>query len=535
MGEAEEKAGRPDASTVKENPLLEAKTEGKRVEAVTVHPRLVPRGFEIVEAYSIREPFVRVAIAQNAETGETLYLVDEAKLTRREKRIYDRIVETLEWELRPADELEDPYEHFRKTAVRVVYKYRIRLGKIPGVSWSKILYYVERDVLGYGPIDPLMNDPNLEDISCDGVGKPIYVWHRHYESIPTNVVFETEEELNEFILKLAHKAGKHVSTAWPILDAMLPGMHRVAATFSREISTGGSTFTIRKFREDPISIVDLVNFGTVDAETAAYLWITMEYKMPALIIGVTGSGKTTLLNALTCLFRPTLKVVTIEDIPELRLPLENWVQLVARPSYSLGTERVGEISLFDLVKVSLRYRPDVIIVGEVRGEEAYVLFQALSTGHGGLTTIHAEDVDAAVKRLTAPPMNIPEGYIPLMKLGMIVRRVRLFSEKYPAGRVARRVAGVYEVEDVGRYNTVSLWNPFTDSFEKNFKESLLLSEISESIGRTYEDLLEEVSRRSTVLRWMAAKGIRSYKDVARIVQLYYADPVKVYSRAKEEA
>ncbi|MEM4461537.1 MAG: type II/IV secretion system ATPase subunit [Candidatus Bathyarchaeia archaeon] len=502
---------------------------------VTITPTLIPKGFRIIEGYSIREPYVRIAIVRNDETGEILYLVDEVKLTRRERSIYLRIIETLEWELKPIEETEDPYEYFRKTAVKTIHKYRIRLGNIPGVSWAKILYYAERDILGYGKIDALMKDPNLEDISCDGYGRPIYVWHRRYEYIPTNVMFEDEEELNEFVLKLAHKAGKHVSTAWPILDAMLPGMHRVAATFSKEVSTSGSTFTIRKFREDPISVIDLINFGTIDPETAAYLWIAMEYKMPTLIMGVTGSGKTTLLNALTCLFRPTLKVVTIEDIPELRLPLENWVQLVSRPSYSLGPERVGEISLFDLVKVSLRYRPDIIIVGEVRGEEAYVLFQALATGHGGLTTIHAENVEAAVRRLTSPPMNIPDGYIPLMKLGMIIRRVRIFSEDNPAGRITRRVAGVYEVKGVGSYNRVSIWDPYRDRFEKNLNDSFVLREIAETIGRSYDQLLEEVSRRSTVLRWMASKGIRSYKDVASMVHLYYADPWRVYERAVKEA
>ncbi|MEM2739570.1 MAG: type II/IV secretion system ATPase subunit [Candidatus Bathyarchaeia archaeon] len=502
---------------------------------VSLSPGVVPKGFRVLESYSIREPYVRVALARNDETGEIVYLVDEVKLTRREKAVYKQVLETLEWELKPLEEAEDPYQHFRKTAVRTVYKYKIRLGEVPGVSWGKILYYAERDILGYGPIDAMMRDPNLEDISCDGPGKPIYVWHRQYESIPTNVRFEDEEELNEFILKLAHKAGKHVSTAWPILDAMLPGVHRVAATFTKEISTGGSTFTVRKFREDPITIVDLINFGTIDPETAAYLWMAMEYKMPALIIGVTGSGKTTMLNALTCLFRPTLKVVTIEDISELRLPLENWVQLVARPSYSLGPEKVGEISLFDLVKVSLRYRPDVIIVGEVRGEEAYVLFQALATGHGGLTSIHAEDVDAAVKRLTSPPMNIPEGYIPLMKLGIIIRRGRLFSDEYPAGRITRRVAGVYEVKGPGSYNTVALWDPYRDRFEKRVNDSLVLTEISGLVGRSTDSLLDEVSKRSSVLRWMASKGIRSNKDVASVIHLYYADPERVYRRVVERA
>ncbi len=1471
----------------------ETRGELARKKIEKVEEPLIPRGFKVVERYSIYEPFVHAVIVQNPETGETRYVVDELKLTRREKFIYDRVVETLQWELKPLTEVEDPYSYFKKMAARVIHKYRLRLGRLPGISWSKILYYVERNLLGYGPIDPLMRDPNLEDISCDGVGKPVYVWHRRYESIPTNIVFRNHQDLDEFIIRLAHKAGKHISIAWPILDAMLPEMHRLAATFSREVSTSGSTFTIRKFREDPITIIDMINFKTLDAGTAAYLWIAMEYKMPAMIMGVTGSGKsvsgksrilavvdgipgvftveeiwkrfsdkalklgtmeiivepevlvrtfdsqslkakwvkprylirhrndkkmyrvllasgryvdltedhsllifdgirfreakpiediigvyvpiprspigpaklslrkvlklldkeklyvhlddnvrrllkatsehlagqtkllevlgckstgsfrqkrlrlevlarlleslpditledvmvssrqgtplklldtllkpefaallgyyvsegyrdngnavittsdveivaelcarlgypckvsqyngktpriviggtlgrlilatgagdvarnkrlpliywamplewkvaflrayidgdghigareleissaseqlawdlvfafselgitatlrrkrirdrlyyrviistyyygrlaelgiistkhvkkkkyawsrfddipasliasdtaawkeislmskkgrlalvkmrflrggmiakqtlarliersglelqhlaryldpgvafdrvvdvmeakqeefvydfeipgtqtfeannvivhnTTLLNSLTCMFRPTIKVVSIEDTPELRLPLDNWVQLVSRPSYGLGPEKVGEVTLFDLVKVSLRYRPDIIIVGEVRGEEAYVLFQALAsvsgdtpvlirgpdgkvrlveigefvdqfyaegeeriakrvegfevlshngfqavwkpvkyvlrhstdkiyrvvvesgaeiratgshsvfvadpetleikekpvkeikpgellitytevplqrrsarpvirtarylrrkigativeastgsatllvrggghglprsieldedlayvfgvyiadgcvkhhrgsricltlgnkengiaervtgilwrkfgvkptvtrrrtytiyefnhtllaelfeklmgsrleekrvpdplweapasvvraffeglradsrrtlkrryinyatanrrlaqelvwlarlhgwysemyvekgtgknhgkqyynvniyfdkqhkrpnaaekipvkpllklaelaeaksmpfeltyvrrrkyvsrkvaekllqwitskgriegkatelyrrildymngklrvievrrievedykgyvydlsvpetesffggntpvllhnTGHGGITTIHAESVDAAVKRLTSPPMNIPEGYIPLMKLGIIVKRVRIFSPDYPAGRIARRVSGVYEIKDVGRYEPVVQWNPFKDTFDKKFRDSMVLREISESIGKTYDELIEEMSRRSVVLQWMAWRGIRDYREVARVIQAYYANSEKVFKHAEEE-
>ncbi len=514
-----------------------SKPRGRQTQVVPKPPEessLIPKGFKPVERYSVYEPYVHIVIAQNPDTGETRYLVDELKLTRRERIVYGRVVETLQWELKPFGEVKDPYAYFTRMARRVVLKYRLRLGKLPGISWSKIIYYVERDLLGYGPIDPMMRDPNVEDISCDGVGKPIFVWHRKYESIPTNVVFDKAEELDEFVLRLAHKAGKHLSTAWPILDAMLPGMHRLAATFSKEVTTSGSTFTIRRFREDPITIIDMIKFGTIDAGTAAYLWMAMEYKMPALIMGVTGSGKTTTLNALACLFRPTLKIVSIEDTPELRLPLDNWVQLVSRPSYSLGSEKVGEITLFDLVKVSLRYRPDIIIVGEVRGEEAYVLFQSLATGHGGVTTIHAESVDAAVKRLTSPPMNIPEGYIPLMKIGLIIKRIRLFSKEYPAGRIARRITGVYEIRDYGRYTPVVLWDPFKDKFNKKLEDSMVLQEISETVGLTYEQLIEEIAKRTVVLRWMAWRNIREYREVAKVIQAYYASPERVFRHANKE-
>ena len=339
----------------------------------------VPRGFSVVEVKNINLPWVRSLVVRNRETGEVRYLVDEVPLNRDEKRVFNRIVDLLYWELRPPPPDADPYKYFASEARKVIARFRVRLGRTPGISWGKILYYVERDTVGFGPIDALMRDPDVEDISCSGVGKPIYVWLRRYEYVPTNIVFESERELDVFITRLVHKTGKHISVAFPVVDAILPGGHRLAATYRREVSTSGSTFTIRKFREDPITISDMISWGTVSPELAAYLWTVIESKMCGLVLGITGAGKTSTLNSLATLLRPNVKVVTIEDTPELKLPLENWVQLVARPSYGLGMHKIGEVSLYDLVKVALRYRPDVIIVGEVRGEEAYVLFQAMAS------------------------------------------------------------------------------------------------------------------------------------------------------------
>ncbi len=340
-------------------------------------------GFKVIETYPLQDPWARARIVQNPETGETWYIVDEIPMSKEEREIYRKLIDILYWELEPPKDVDTKrlHEYFTKAAKDVMRRYRIKFSESidPSISWEKIEYYVIRDMLGYGKIDPLMRDPNIEDISCDGVGKHIYVWHRKYESIPTNIIFDKESELDALIAKLAHKAGKHVSVAFPIVDAILPEGHRLAATYKREVSMAGSSFTIRKFREQPLSVIDLIKGGTISEDVAAYFWLAMEFKMTGLIMGVTGAGKTTLLNALSTLFRPTIKVVTIEDTPELKLPLENWVQLVARPSYGIGPERIGEITLFDLVKVSLRYRPDVIIVGEVRGEEAYVLFQAIAS------------------------------------------------------------------------------------------------------------------------------------------------------------
>ena len=406
-----------------------------RVEPLTIG---VEKGFKVVESYPLEDPWARAVILQNPSTGETLYYVDEIQLTREEREVYKRLMDILYWELEPPKEGVDPREHFKKQAKSVIEKYRLKLMETisPAISWGKIYYYVIRDTVGYGPIDALMKDENIEDISCDGVGRPIYVWHRRYESIPTNIRFTSDEELDSLVIKLAHKAGKHVSVAFPIVDAILPGGHRLAATYKREVSMSGSTFTIRKFREKPLSIIDLLKGGTMSPDLAAYLWLAMEFKMTGLIMGVTGSGKTTTLNALTTLFRPTIKVVTIEDTPELRLTLENWVQLAARPSYGLESRR-GEITLYDLVKVSLRYRPDVIIVGEVRGEEAKVLFQAIASVSWDTPILIKDD----------------NGTFRLVRIGEFVDK--FYKDEYEE-RIAKPVKGYWVLSHDG-YKAV--WKP----------------------------------------------------------------------------
>lgn len=352
------------------------KTEEEKVVYLPLQPE-----YEVIDEYWIQKPFSKVKIAVIPELGgQRVYFIEEVQLTPEERKAVDKLIDILSVELNPPEGFEeDIRKHVIEEARRLVKKYRRAIRGLSKESWEKVIYYIERDLLGYGPIDVMMRDYKLEDISCDGVNRAIHVWHREYESIPTNVIFVDKEYLREFIIKLAHMAGKHISAAFPIVDAMLPGRHRLAATYGEEVSPRGSTFTIRKFRERPLSIVNLLESGNIDEWTAAYFWLMLENRITAMIIGATAAGKTTLLNALTSFFKPGFKIVTIEETPELNLPHENWVQLVSRESYGLGEAKVGEISLFDLVKVSLRYRPDYIIVGEIRGEEAFVLFQAMSS------------------------------------------------------------------------------------------------------------------------------------------------------------
>jgi flagellar protein FlaI len=481
------------------------------------------KGYRIVESYPVREPFAYINIVEDEATGKIYYEVYEISLSEDEKRIYNEMKDFIVWELKPIASLDiDATKEVLKTARRVIREFQIRFTKTPGLSWSKIEYYIERDLAGYGVLDPIFRDRYIEDISCNGPRKPIYVWHRKYESIPTNIEFVSEEELDEYILKLTHMAGKHISVAYPVLDAILPGGHRLAATFRKEVSTSGSTFTIRKFSESPITIADMISFKTISPDIASYFWLAMDYKLTTLILGVTGAGKTSTLNALATLLRPTYKVVTIEDTPEIRLPHDNWVQLVSRPSY-IGSG-VGEVSLFHLVKLSLRYRPDVIIVGEVRGEEAFVLFQAIATGHSGMTTLHAENIDAAVKRLTSEPMNIPESYIPLINIAMVIRRVQIRDEK---GRIrpARRITNVWEVKDFNNYIEIAKWNPIEDGFSIDLRNSVMLRRIGELTGLSIDSLLEELEKRKALLEWLVKTGKNDYRSVSTYIYRYYVDPI----------
>jgi flagellar protein FlaI len=323
-------------------------------------------------------------------------------------------------------------------------------------------------------------------------------------------------------------AGKHVSSAFPIVDASLPGKHRLAVCYRREVTPFGTAFTIRKFREDPYSMIDLINIGTFSEEMAAYFWMCLENRASIMVLGGTAAGKTTALNALACLIRPGNKIITIEETAELNLPHDNWVSLIARQSYGLGGSGVGEVALFDLVKTSMRHRPDILIVGEVRGQEAYVLFQALATGHGGMCTMHAENLDSAIKRLTSKPMEISPAYIPLMNIILSIQRVHLI--KGTEKKAYRRVMNVSEVADYEDYRGIFKWHPAEDEHLSSFDKSALLSSISERIGVAKKDLQAEMDRRKDVLHWMRERNIRSYKDVAAIIAEYSAKPKQIYEK-----
>jgi len=482
----------------------------------------LPENAQVIETYLIQPPYSKVTIVSLPELGGAkAYHIEEIELADQEKEILQKLTDIISREIEPPEKDTDPKTHIENEAHRLAKKYGFAK-KLTQDSWPKILYYLHRDLIGFGPIHVIMNDRMIEDLSVNGVDLPVYVWHRKHESMPTNLTIIDEEALDNLIVKLTHLAQKHISTAFPILDAMLPGKDRLAATFKREVSPKGGSFSIRRFREEPFSITDLIELGTIDEKLAAYFWLLIENRLTIAVIGGTGAGKTSTLNALASLVKPAMKIVTVEEIPELNLPHENWVQLVGRESYGLGMMKTGEVTLFDLVKTSLRYRPDYIVVGEIRGEEAFVLFQALATGHGGLTTLHADSLDYAVKRLTSPPMNVSKTYVPLINVATIQERVQLPNPKSDM-TFGRRLKSVVEVVDYEEYRTIATWNQMNDRFEVDLNESELLRKIALRHGTSMKDVLEEIENRALLLHDLKVKGIRRNVDAAKHITNYYLE------------
>ena len=485
------------------------------------------------EFYAVNYPHGYARIQADKKTGKLQYITVEPTMNDGETQALAELKSVLKEEANvPLATLKDEMlleEHLTKMIKRSVKAFGL---KIPKESIDKFIYYVKRDFLGYGILDIPMHDPNIEDISCNGTGIPIYVWHRHYESIPTNIAYNSKEALDSFITRLAYKAGHQISVSRPILEGTLREGFRVHLTLE-EVSKRGDTFTIRKIKANPFTIIDLVNFGTVSAHMAAYFWILVENARSIIVAGATASGKTALLNSISMFIRPEMKVVTIEEVRELHLH-ENWIPMVTRPSFQPGVE---EVTLFDLLKSSLRQRPDYIIVGEIRGEEAYTLFQSISVGHGGLCTIHAEDVETVEKRLLTKPMNIPPMLIPMMNAIVLIGRTKLNETTVRRVLDVSEITGLDEKSGRASFKKIYKWEPESDSHifgARSANEIYIFEKIAELKHIPMETLLTELERRENVLEWMVHKNIKSYDEVANVVRRYYADPDDVCSRARLE-
>ncbi|MFX1514207.1 MAG: type II/IV secretion system ATPase subunit [Promethearchaeota archaeon] len=494
----------------------------------------------IKESYPLIPPFAYALIQTDPNTRETKYQVIEVPLSTKEgeilKMIKDILSDEFDVDFGVLREEGKAREYLRRKVMDIVKTYGIKHLKQDEKAFEKVVYRVQRDFLGFERIDAILKDHAIEDISCDGTGLPIYVYHRKHESLPTNVIFENDDELDSFVIKMAQRAGRHISVAHPLLDASLPDGSRIQVTYGREVTQRGSTFTIRKFRSDPLTITDMLNFGTIDEKIGAYFWLILENSGSIIISGGTASGKTSLLNSLAMFIRPGNKIVSIEDTAELNIPHENWIPSVARAGFGVadasGRMR-GQITMYDLLRAAMRQRPDFLFVGEVRGEEAYIMFQAMATGHAGMGTIHGDSVAGVIRRLESEPMNIPRQMVQALNVISVQRRIRRGNVNVRRSYEIQEIVGVDPVTQELILNKIFAWNPRDDSFTY-FGRSSLLEQILEEQNLTMEELNDEWDRRALVLNWMARKKIEHYEQVAEIVRDYYSAPDQTYDRARRE-
>lgn len=491
----------------------------------------VPRFVTISDSTQSTSQYYTVVVKDPTAESGLRYTVVEPSLTDADKANFAEIkkilINELTVDLNKLKSKDEAEEFLKSKILEVIEKYNLQVAK---ETLPKLYYYAVRDYIKMGKIEALLHDHMIEDISCDGVSVPLYIWHREYESIPTNVMFETEKELDDFVMRMAYRAGRHISLATPIVDASLPDGSRVQITYGYEVTKKGSTFTIRKFRADPLTIVDLIIFNTLSTDIAAYLWYMVEKRLTLLVAGGTASGKTTTLNGIGSFIAPGQKVVSIEDTQEINLLHENWIPAVSRQAFISGDS--GEITLFDLLRASLRQRPDIIIVGEVRGAEAYTLFQAMATGHGGFSSVHADSVKATITRLTSEPMKIPSALIS-NSLDLVLLQLKLKLGTKSVRRVLQiaEIVGVDEATGEFIFNDAFKWDPARD-LHVSTGRSIAFEKIRKRYGEKMEYIVHEINKRKAVLEWMVRNNIRRHKEVSDVIAQFYSNPDSFYEKIR---
>ena len=488
-------------------------------------------GIEEMEMYPVNEPYAYVRITYDHSTHEYMYHVIEPILSDPEKdllkELKERLFETLDINTKDISK-EDARQKLRTAANDIMDDFGLRLSP---VEREKIHYNMFKDFLGDGLIDPIMHDKYIEDISCDGVHTPLFAFHSSYESMKTSIAYHTAEELDSFVTKLAQRAGKYISIAEPILDATMQDGSRIQMTLGQEVTAHGSTFTIRKFKDEPITPTDLIEWHTFSPLAIAYIWLCVESGKSAIFAGGTASGKTTSLNAISLFIPPMAKIVSLEDTREVKLPHPNWIPSVTRDSFD--TAGRGEINMYELLRAAMRQRPEYIIVGEVRGKECQTLFQAMSTGHVTYSTTHADSVASVVHRIENPPMDVPRNMLSALDFICVQVQARV------GGKRIRRNKQIVEILDIDPRtnelitNEVFKWRSATDEHSYSGK-SYLLEEIMEAKGWSDNRMREELKRRQEVLEWMRIKKIRHYKDVAKILISYHRDPESVIEKVRKD-
>jgi len=488
-------------------------------------------GIEEMEMYPVNEPFAYIRITYDHTTHEYTYNVLEPILTDAEKELLvelkERLFDTLDINTKDITK-EEARRKLRVSADDIISDFGIKLAP---EQREKIHYNMYKDFLGDGLIDPIMHDKYIEDISCDGVNVSLFAFHASYESMKTTLSYSNASELDSFVTKLAQRAGKYISIAEPILDATMQDGSRIQMTLGHEVTAHGSTFTIRKFKDEPITPTDLIEWRTFSPLAIAYIWLCVENGKSAIFAGGTASGKTTALNAISLFIPPMSKIVTLEDTREVKLPHPNWIPSVTRDSFDSAGR--GEINMYELLRAAMRQRPEYIIVGEVRGKECQTLFQAMSTGHITYSTTHADSVASVVHRIENPPMDVPRNMLSALDFIAIQVQARV------GGKRIRRNKQIVEILDIDPRtnelitNEVFKWRSATDEHSYSGK-SYLLEEIMEAKGWDETRMREELKRRQEVLEWMRIKKIRHYKDVAKILISYHRDPEAVVEKVRKD-
>ena len=487
----------------------------------------IPPEYEQIDRYWVEKGRSLVVIALNKKTNQKEYLLYEPALSEFEYELLERLFEDLRDVLiLSSDEIKkDPKRILLEKVNDLIDDYGITPDSL---SLFKIQYYLIRNFTGWSRIEALMKDSQIEDISCDGNNIPLFLYHRIYSNIKTNIAFESDA-LNSLAIALAQRSGKHISTGSPMVDATLPDGSRLQLTLGSEVTTRGTSFTIRKFREDPYSPVELMENGTFNAESLAYLWLAIENNKSLLFVGGTASGKTTSLNAVSLLIPPVAKVVSIEDTREITLYHDNWIASVTRDGSAEGG---NAIKMFDLLKSALRQRPEFILVGEVRGPEAQTLFQAMNTGHTTFSTMHAGSVDAAIHRLESEPLNVPRNMIQALNILCVQELLYRGTERVRRVQEIVEIAGIDPATGNLRVNNVFVYDPVHDVFSFTGR-SQVYAEITEKRGWTREQLESEISTRKNILEAMKKQGIRDYISVASLFHAYYIDAPKVLAHVAD--
>lgn len=478
----------------------------------------LPSGYQELERYWITKPLVWVAILYSPDRNERMYQLVEPSLTPGEKTalqmLHAHLLDRLVYDPR----IKDRDRVIQTKMNQLLREYGIAL---PSKSIKKLLYYLKRNYMGYGKLDGLFRDPNIEDISCDGLNVPIFIYSRRYQSLMTNIIFTDTNELDLYTIRLVERAGKQISLGKPSVDASLPEGYRLQATLGTEVTTRGSSFSIRKYAEEPFTPVDVLSYGTFSVEMLAYLWLGTENKKNVIIVGGTASGKTSTLNALSMFIWPDAKIVSIEDTRELALYQANWVPSVVK----LGAGD-RSIDMYELLRTALRQRPEVIIVGEVRGKEALTMFQAMSTGHTCYSTMHAGSIQEMVHRLEGEPINVPHHMLSAMDIVCLQLLTYYRDQRVRRNQSVVEIAGIDPSTGSLRTNRIFERNPLTDEFER-VGESNVLREIAKERGWSAIELERELRRRQEVLGFLLKNNIKRMHEVAAVFRQYYFEPEKV--------